>query len=69
VHTLYRMQSIGTMPLTSSKKQLDPRSYKRCEEKSIETWYFFTRPILCFLYLSIFHLHYIYMHLSILDFV
>jgi hypothetical protein len=45
VHTLYRMQSIGTMPLTSFKKQLDPRSYKRCEEKSVETWYSLTRPI------------------------
>ena len=45
VHTLYRMQSIGTMPLTSFKKQLDPKSYKRCEEKSVETWYSLTRPI------------------------
>jgi hypothetical protein len=45
VHTLYRMQSIGTMPLTSFRKQLDPKSYKRCEEKSVETWYSLTRPI------------------------
>src|ERR1700737_2705276 len=46
VHTLYRMQSISTMPLTSFRKQLDPKSYKRCEEKSVETWYSLTRPIL-----------------------
>ena len=48
VHTLYHMQSIGTMPLTSLKKQLDPKSYKRCEEKYVETWYCLIRPI--FLY-------------------
>jgi hypothetical protein len=37
VHILYRMQSIGTMPLTYFKKKLDPKSYKRCEEKSVQT--------------------------------
>jgi hypothetical protein len=45
LHTLYRMQSIGTMPLTSFRMQLDPKSYKRCEEKSVETWHSLTRPI------------------------
>jgi hypothetical protein len=45
VHTIYRMQSIGTMPLTSFRKQLDPKIYKRCEEKSVETWFSLTPPI------------------------
>jgi hypothetical protein len=40
------MQSIGIISLTSFRKQLDPKSYKRCEEKSVETWYSLTRPII-----------------------
>ena len=45
VHALYRMQSIRIIHLTSINKQLDPKSYKRCEEKTVETWYCLTRPI------------------------
>ena len=45
VYTLYRMQSIGTMSLTSLKKQLDPKNYKQYEEKSVETWFSLTRPV------------------------
>ena len=71
------MQTIGTMPLTSLKKQLDPKSYKRCEEKSVETWYSLTRPIFldymysvssstfATMFLMFIHLHFI-LHLYVL---
>jgi hypothetical protein len=65
------------MPLTSFKKQLDPKSYKRCEEKSVETWYSLTRPIFldymysvssstfATMFLMFIHLHFI-LHLYVL---
>ena len=58
VHTLFRLQSIGRLPLENFKKVLTPEAYQKCEDKKDkDTWYSLSRhAFLNFMY-SVSSLH------------